>query len=637
MAKRPQRPPGRQAKRSEPAAEPGRVSDLLMAHAGIGTPRPAPPEVAERATYFGFMALAETTAKDGDLGRALQALDSAAKADPAAAAPHYYRAQVLGRLGRSADSLRSLVTAIRLEPGQQAAKTLLARVIGREPGLDYRWIDADVVRACLATPGIGHQDFADIAQTLLVEGPLHETLVKGATKGWEAAVSDLLGAPGRRLRADPLLLDGLRQGLVVHVPLERLLGAARRSILLGAWSGRERGYADFVGAIAEQCFLNEYVWFVTDEERLALQALSPPALDTADLEPTLLRLALYGPLDGLAVAGALVASAARFTAPVRRLIELTIVEPRADRAAAEAVPRLTETRDATSRAVQAQYEEFPYPRWRGLTLPAVGSTRRVLERDFGKALVGRLPARPRVLVAGCGTGAHAIPCAVRYGAEAEVVAIDLSRASLGYAARRAELLGVAGIGFAQADILELDPATPPFDVIECSGVLHHLADPGAGARALAGLLAPGGLMTLGLYSERARRHVGEAIAAARARGTPPTADGIRDFRHWMLADPPGPWAVPLARYRDFYATSQCRDLLFHVQEHRFTPLGIKALLADAGLEFRGFQLPAAVLDAYRRTYPRDPAGLELDNWDAFEAAHPDTFRTLYQFWCVKPA
>ncbi len=635
MAKRPHRPPGRQARRPEAPAEPSRVSDLLMAHAGVGTLRPAPPEVAARAPYFGFMALAEATAKDGDLGRALQALDSAAKADPAAAAPHYYRAQVLGSLGRSADSLRALVAAIQLEPSHQAAKTLLARVIGREPRLDYRWIDPDVVRACLATPGIGHQDFADIAQTLLVEGPLHETLVKGATKSWAAAAADLLGAPGRRLRADALLLDGLRQGLVVHVPLEHLLGAARRSVLLGAWPGR--AHADFVGAIAEQCFLNEYVWFVTDEERQALQALSPPALDAADLEPTLLRLALYGPLDGLAVADALVASAARFTEPVRRLIELTIVEPRADRAAAEAVPRMTETRDATSRAVQAQYEEFPYPRWRSLTLPAVGSTRRVLERDFGMAPVGRLPARPRVLVAGCGTGAHALPCAVKYGAEAEVLAIDLSRASLGYAARRAALLGVAGIGFAQADILALDPATPPFDVIECGGVLHHLADPGAGIRVLAGLLAPGGLMNLGLYSERARRHVAEAIAAARARGTAPTADGIREFRHWMLAEPPGPWAVPLARYRDFYATSQCRDLLFHVQEHRYTPQGIKTLLADAGLEFRGFQVPAAVLDAYRRTYPPDPAGLELDNWDAFEAAHPDTFRTMYQFWCVKPA
>ena len=51
---------------------------------------------------------------------------------------------------------------------------------------------------------------------------------------------------------------------------------------------------------------------------------------------------------------------------------------------------------------------------------------------------------------------------------------------------------MSGIEFAQADLLELGAIGRTFDVVECSGVLHHLADPFAGWRALLPLLRPGG-------------------------------------------------------------------------------------------------------------------------------------------------
>jgi SAM-dependent methyltransferase len=89
---------------------------------------------------------------------------------------------------------------------------------------------------------------------------------------------------------------------------------------------------------------------------------------------------------------------------------------------------------------------------------------------------------------------------------------DLSLASLGYAARKSRELGLDNIAHAQADILELGSIGRSFDIIESSGVLHHLADWRAGWRVLLTLLRPGGLMRLGFW-----RDTGPGSPMTRAR------------------------------------------------------------------------------------------------------------------------
>ena len=93
---------------------------------------------------------------------------------------------------------------------------------------------------------------------------------------------------------------------------------------------------------------------------------------------------------------------------------------------------------------------------------------------------------------GCGTGQHSIETARRFKG-AQVLAIDLSLASLCYAKRQTRALGQNNIHYAQADIMMLSSITQTFDVIETSGVLHHLADPLAGWRVLLSMLRPGAL------------------------------------------------------------------------------------------------------------------------------------------------
>jgi hypothetical protein len=65
-------------------------------------------------------------------------------------------------------------------------------------------------------------------------------------------------------------------------------------------------------------------------------------------------------------------------------------------------------------------------------------------------------------------------------------------------------------------------------------------------------------------------------------------------------------------FNDFYTTSECRDLLLHVQEHRMTLPAIKRFLAKQNLQFIGFEIDRRTAKAYAARFPNDPAMIDLD-------------------------
>jgi SAM-dependent methyltransferase len=318
-------------------------------------------------------------------------------------------------------------------------------------------------------------------------------------------------------------------------------------------------------------------------------------------------------------------------AALEAVLTLQLREPIEENLLRETIPALTPIEDATSKSVQAQYEENPYPRWI-LTPP------RASPSTLDKFLAGQFPHVPlpsasagasaEILIAGCGTGLHAIKVAQEFP-DAKVLAVDLSRSSLAYALRKSRELKVANVDYAQADILKLGSIGRAFDFIDSVGVLHHLADPEAGWRVLLSLLRPSGVMRVGLYSELARRDIVAAREFIAARGFPATAEGIRAARDAIVDSD----LRAVTRFNDFYATSECRDLLFHVQEQRFTIARIRAFLEANDLRFVGFEAPPAVLAAYVRRFPDDWTLRELSHWEQFESEWPATFEGMYQF-CI---
>jgi SAM-dependent methyltransferase len=392
---------------------------------------------------------------------------------------------------------------------------------------------------------------------------------------------------------DPLLRRLLEETVIRDQRLEALIVAERRRALDGASVPLER-----LVAIAHQCFNTEYVFAESEAETRALAAFSPGE------DPHKLALyAAYRPLGTLRDGSRAVAS----------LVQRQIVEPAEEARLRAGIPRIGEAASAVSAAVRAQYEENPYPRWR--RVPAVPA------RDE------RSPER--VLIAGCGTGQHAIATAQRMP-RSRILAIDLSLASLAYAKRKTLELGVTNVEYAQADLLAPGADIGRFGHIEASGVLHHLEHPLEGWRVLLGLLEPGGTMRIGLYSELGRRAVVRARKLIAERGFPATPTGIRACRAALARDES---FASIVRNEDFYSMSGVRDLLFHVQEHRFELPAIKQMIASLGLQFTGFELADSGLTLAR--YSKDP--LDLDAWHAFEQEHPDTFSRMYQFWVRKPA
>jgi SAM-dependent methyltransferase len=194
---------------------------------------------------------------------------------------------------------------------------------------------------------------------------------------------------------------------------------------------------------------------------------------------------------------------------------------------------------------------------------------------------------------------------------------------------------MTNVDYAQADILKLGSIGRTFDIIEASGVLHHMADPMAAWRLLLSLLRPRGLMHLGFYSELGRTDIVTAQRFMAERGYGRSADEIRRGRQELLAVSDHPPYHSILGFSDFSSTSGCRDLLFHVQEHLLTLPAIKAFLAEHDLEFLGFDLPPLQVQAFRKNFSDDGAMTDLDLWHIFETENPTTFRSMYQFWVQK--
>jgi len=157
-----------------------------------------------------------------------------------------------------------------------------------------------------------------------------------------------------------------------------------------------------------------------------------------------------------------------------------------------------------------QYEEYPYPERNPMDekkrlLPTIGDMLGHInhycfegKRDFSKGF--------RVLVAGGGTGDALIFLAEQLrDADAVIVYLDFSQASMAVAKERAQVRQLTNIQWELGSLLDLNPLKNGyFDYINCSGVLHHLEKPSQGLAALNSVLKEDGVMLIMLYAEYGR-------------------------------------------------------------------------------------------------------------------------------------
>ena len=476
------------------------------------------------------------------------------------------------------------------------------------------------------------------AVAFILQSPVIATYVARIAGKWPLPVTnvELFGAESLTpLANDLFLLSAMEAMTLPSLQLEALLGHARAELLrLAGEQGEDNGEIDddivaFACALARQCFINEYVYVQTETESglasvLRDRLLQDLASGAAITPLTLAVVAAYFPLHAMPTAEALLRR--DWPAAVAGLLQAQLREPLEEADERTAIAALAPVKDSVSLQVMRQYEENPYPRWTINPLSVFTA-----DRARGKTIpTAERQAELDILIAGCGTGLHAIQIAQVYP-NARLLAIDISLSSLAYARRKTRELGLRNIEYAQADILELGTIGRTFDSIESVGVLHHLAEPTAGWRVLVPLLRPGGRMRIGLYSELARRVIVEARARIAARGYHATTDDIRRCRQDILREAEH-WKM-LVGAKDFYTMSGCRDLLFNVMEHRFTIPEIAAFLNDNDLSFLAFEPfdDPTVIKKFHEQFPGAADEADLDQWRRFEADHPETFWDMYVF------
>ena len=576
-----------------------------------------------------------TTLKElGRLDEAEASLRQAIALKPDHAEAHNNLGATLQALGRSGESVSAYASAISFKADYDSACFNLGLALKR-----VRFTKGDQSLHAVLINLLKRKNLVrpiDVSEAILsllrldnlIEDALLNTTASSDIKEVDRTIKTLAQVP--------LLHQLMRICPLPDLQLEALFTSMRRVILASRGQGEASPeLIHFLSTLSLHCFTNEYVYFETEEESEQINFLeSAIAGSIAQAsQPTIaeiLILATYRPLHKY-----------EWSEKLRALDQLSDVqmrlleEPLSEKLIAQNIAVLSSVVGDVSRKVKDQYEESPYPRWVQLSIPqkakSVASVCNEIKLQLHSENIKNILS-PSILIAGCGTGQQPIETASRF-ANCKVTAIDLSRASLAYAQRKTFELGIANIEYLQADILNLRGLEQEFDIIESTGVLHHMADPMVGWRALVDLLRTGGLMKIGLYSASARRSVLKTREDIALGGVGSSEAEIKQFRQ-SLVESDDEHHQQMARLGDFFSLSEVRDLLFHVQEHRFTLPQIQHCLDELSLKFCGFQNPN-IVRAFKTFFGEDSDARDLSQWHQFEESNPHTFAGMYQFWCQK--
>ncbi len=162
---------------------------------------------------------------------------------------------------------------------------------------------------------------------------------------------------------------------------------------------------------------------------------------------------------------------------------------------------------------------------------------------FGGATIDRLglPRGARVLDVCCGSGASAIPAALRVGPEGSVLGVDLAEKLLDLARAKARRLGLGHVEFRVGDLLDLRLSNADFDAVVCVFGIFFVPDMAAAVRALCRAVRPGGRLAITTWGPRFFEPATTAFWNAVREVRP---DLYKGFNPWdRISDPPSVQAL----------------------------------------------------------------------------------------------
>ncbi|GAB5468121.1 MAG: hypothetical protein Kilf2KO_11510 [Rhodospirillales bacterium] len=593
---------------------------------------PALPQAAREA-----LAAAHQALKSGQMGEAQAAYKRAQAVNPNDPTIPFVMAGLLRQSGQPMPALSLQLTAWRLAPQDLTARLSLA---GAFRGARFTQASPAVLQALLALlidPEVSAQELAVPGLSLLHGNAFLQQALALAGDS-EALALELEKAPQRKaleaLFAEPLTRALLGRVLLADAALEAFFTTLRRYCLERLRSGAplplSRGS---LAILALQAEMTAYAWKVTDAETQALAGLASEG--TTWDEPRLLQ-ALYARPDSTTDLPEAPLAGGPDGGPLAMLHQRLYLEPAHEARLTATVPRITEI---PSPARQPRL----FPRWLSMSRPPPRALALVLTETLPHLPASDWPdsETPRILIAGCGTGASALRAASRY-AGAQVLALDPDLPSLAYARRQAEVLGIHGITFAQTDLLALPesgalpPPGGPFEVVECMSWLHRSPDPAAGLAGLVRHLAPDGLLRLGFFRQGAQRAIVEIAARLADHGPLETPAALRAARQTLLSLAEDDPLRSLTQGPDFYNLDGFVGLLAQTDSKAFSLADLAELLEGQGLVFLGLEFAErGAPEAFRKVNGTGASLQDLRLWAKLEAAEPQRFGPAYQIWVTQ--
>lgn len=196
-----------------------------------------------------------------------------------------------------------------------------------------------------------------------------------------------------------------------------------------------------------------------------------------------------------------------------------------------------------------------------------------------------------ILIAGCGTSQAAVFAFMNRGAK--VVGIDVSRTALNHQQYLKERHGLQNLELQLLPIEEVSALGRDFDLIVSSGVLHHMADPLSGLKALGECLRADGVLAVMLYAKYGRIGVEILESVFRDLGLAQDEASVQLVKEVVAVLPDDhPVRGYLKRASDLLSDGAVVDTFLHSRQRSYTVSECLDFVSAAGLAFQGWFLKA---------------------------------------------
>jgi SAM-dependent methyltransferase len=418
------------------------------------------------------------------------------------------------------------------------------------------------------------------------------------------------------MESDKIALTMLGNNLVTNHFIERAILDIRNKLLTSILNNNyTKTHRAFLSALKKQCILNKFIYSGEDWELPNIEKLKK---NINELPPKIL-------CDAQLIIDS-------YSEGDTEEASNHVLQPESPTYNLDNTPPTNTASLESKHLIRTFYESNPYPAW--TSKPK--NTTSTLDQLFENLNLNTAPDDEiNILVAGCGTGRHAIQLALTYP-NSNIIGLDISLTSLEYATRKRDEYKIRNLEFIHGDLNDACSLGISFCLIECIGVLHHLQDPLKGCQAILTTLCEGGIAKIGLYSSSARTPIAELTSLAADRNTPYIHTNLEKIRKLAIDNYNQGRISEIVNSRDFFSRNGCMDLLFNPMEKTFTVEEIHAFVRALNCDFAGFEKGGQAGSPKFRKFGSD-SNIEafFNDWSRFERSNPAFFSEMYSFW-LKP-